>query len=105
MAEDDIDMTDDWMNPVPHAYTCIHDIPKPGDPIEYRIERERRVICFGNPGSYTQWDFWASFDSAEKRDAELARLRKHHPIWHLRARDRDPYREYITGMAWGGDYG
>jgi hypothetical protein len=61
--------------------------------IRYLIEREKRVICFGSPGSITQWDYWASYDTPEERDKALADLRKRHPVWHLRARDRDPWSE------------
>lgn len=88
------DLTDDWMNPPTHSSFTYHE-PQPGDPIEYLIERERRIICFGNPGSIKRWDFWSKYDTVEERDVAFARLREHHPRWHLRARDRDPYWDRI----------
>lgn len=86
------DLTDDWMNPqsVDKMFTAPRE-PQPGDPIEYLIEREKRTICFGNPGSITSWEYWSKYDTVEKRDEALARLRAEHPMWHLRKRDRDPY--------------
>ena len=91
------DMTDDWMNPRPSSWSGSIRSPRPDDPTEYLIERERRIICFGSPGSITKWDYWSKYDTPELRDAALKRLREQHPAWHLRARDRHPYREKFYG--------
>lgn len=86
------DMTDDWMNPKPYTpYTST--APSPNDPIEYRIERQRRVPTFGSP--VFEWDYWSAYDTAKERDAALKRIRLEHPRWVLRARDRNPCMEYI----------
>lgn len=86
------DMTDDWMSPkTSELYT--HRTPQRGDPVRYLIERQRRIPTFGDP--IHQWDQWSSHDTAEKRDAELSKLRKEHPVWRLRARDHDPYMEEV----------
>ena len=88
------DMTDDWMNPKPSAGYTYRE-PQPGDPTEYLIEREKRIPVFGNPGSITRWEYWSKHDTKEARDEELKRLRKSHPMWHLRARDRNPWMERV----------
>lgn len=91
-----VDMTDDWMNPKPmQAY--VSEAPK--NEMEYLIERERRIICFGNPGSITQWEVWDKYTVKKERDKALQRLSKEHPMWHLRARDRNPYMEQIRRGA------
>lgn len=81
---------DDWMNPQT-ASSFAHRAPHPDDPKEYLIERERRIICFGNPGSITRWDYWAKYDTAEERDGALQRIHQQHPSWHVRKRDSHPY--------------
>lgn len=87
-----VDMTDDWMNPPLHSSSSfIYKSPTKDDPMEYLIERQRRLITFGDP--LYRWDYWAKYDTAEARDAALARLREEHPVWHLRGRDRHPYWE------------
>jgi hypothetical protein len=88
------DMTDDWMNP-PRSSSYTYREPRPDDPMEYLIEREKRVPVFGNPGSITKWEYWSKHDTKEERDAELKKLRERHPMWHLRARDRHPWMERI----------
>jgi hypothetical protein len=88
------DMTDDWMNPS-RSTSYTHREPQFGDPTEYLIEREKRRITFGSPGSITNWEYWDKFDTAESRDAALARLVERHPMWHLRARDRNPWMEKV----------
>lgn len=88
------DYSDDWMNPRPSSGYTYRE-PQAGDPKEYLIEREKSVPVFGNPGYITQWDYWAKYDDPEERNKELARLREAHPMWHLRARDRDPYMERL----------
>jgi hypothetical protein len=90
MPKEDPDYTDDWMNP--HRAThYVYKEPQPSDPVRYLIEREKRVICFGNPGSITKWEYWAKYDTEEARDAALKRLHEEHPMWHLRARNEHPY--------------
>lgn len=78
------DYTDDWMNPQRSASFAVSKRQYP----RYLIEREKLVPVFGPGGSITQWDYWVSFDTAEKRDAELKRLRGQHPMWHLRPVDQ-----------------
>lgn len=91
-----VDYTDDWMNPKPTGTSSFtYRAPQSGDPIEYLIERQKRTPVFGNPGSITSWEYWSKYDTAEKRDEVLVRLRIDHPIWQLRARDRDPYAERL----------
>jgi hypothetical protein len=90
---DDIDMTDTWMNPQPVTWTQPPE-PEP-DQVDYLIERAKKTIVFGNPGSITEWAFWARFDNKKDRDKELKRLSKDHPMWHLRARDSYPYKERL----------
>jgi hypothetical protein len=84
-----VDMTDDWMNPKPMTW----ETPKVDDKDEFLIERARKVVCFGNPGYIIEWDFWSKHDTKAERDAALVKLSEEHPMWHLRARDRNPWLE------------
>lgn len=86
------DMTDDWMNPPRSSSWTASPEPKPDD-VEYLIERMKRTICFGSPGSITSWEYWAKYATPEARDKALADLHDRHPAWHLRARDRRPWAE------------
>lgn len=89
-----VDMTDDWMNPSSSGVT----IGWKGEPAENKdefiIERARRLICFGNPGSIVTWEQWSfSYDTAAERDAALEKLSAEHPMWSLRARTRNRWKE------------
>lgn len=88
-----VDHEDDWMNPKSVSWQSPPP-PKMGE-IEYLIERAKRQICFGSPGSIVQWHFWSKHDTAQKRDEELKRLSDEHPLWHLRARNSHPYMERL----------
>ncbi len=91
----DPDMTDDWMNPTNlFAWT----IPTPENKMIYAIQRAKKTICFGNPGHIVEWKEWSKHDTAEARNAELAKLEEEHPMWRLRKRDYNPYLESI-GMC------
>lgn len=90
-----VDYTDDWMESSRNSIVWEH--KKPENKMLYYIERQRRVICFGNPGSITEWDQWGlSFDTAEARDKEYEKLRKEYPVWSLRKTQKNPYLESIT---------
>ncbi len=87
------DMTDDWWDKTND--TTIFQQSQPENKMEYLIERAEKQVCFGNPGYIQNWRFWASFDTAAKRDEELKRLRGEHPAWRLRTADRNPYLESL----------
>ena len=91
-----IDYTDDWMNPV-SSISYTYREPKPSDPVRYLIERKRRVITFGDP--LYQWDFWTNCATATERDQKLADLRKLHPNWQLRARDENPWLDFLKNRS------
>jgi hypothetical protein len=80
------DLTDDWMNPRTHSWGST--LPEKRG-VKYVIQRERRVIVSGPSGSISRWDQWAEYDTAEDRDLALEKLRQSHPVWHLRARERN----------------
>lgn len=88
------DMTDDWMNPpTSRMWTAT----MPDNKTVFLIERESRVITFGDP--LTEWKEWERFDTAEARDTALARLRAEHPVWSLRSREYNPYMDYIRNPS------
>lgn len=91
-----INYTDDWMNPVSFS-DYVYKEPKPSDPVQYLIERKRRVITFGDP--LYQWDFWTICNTAEERDTKLQKLREEHPNWQLRARDHNPWLEFMRNRT------
>lgn len=86
------DMTDDWMNPPPGGR--IFEMPKVEDKDEFIIERAKRIVCFGNPGSIAEWNTWGvPYATAAERDEALKKLSADHPMWHLRARTRNRWKE------------
>jgi len=85
------DMTDDWMDPQPRTFSFSE--PKIENKTEYLIERARRIPVTGNVSSLVQWATWSVHETKRERDAELKRLSKAHPKWHLRARDRNRWLE------------
>lgn len=87
----DVDMTDTWMNPDMGSFTVSSPVYE--NKTEYFIERCRRQICYGNPGYIDEWATWSVYDTAKERDEELKKLHVKHPMWHLRARDRNRYLE------------
>lgn len=88
-----VDMTDDWMNPSMSGGTSWSP-PKAENKDEFIIERARKQICFGNPGYIVEWDQWGiSYDTAAERDAAINKLSEEHPMWHLRARTRNRWKE------------
>lgn len=86
------DMSDDWMNP---KTSVTYTYREPENKMVYAIERQKRTICFGNPGSITEWVAWSTHETKEARDHELERLRVAHPVWQLRSRDYNPYLERL----------
>lgn len=40
----------------------------------WSIEKERKLVCFGNPGYVMQWDRIASYDTRAEAEAELAKF-------------------------------
>lgn len=92
------DMTDDWMNPQTSYFVPTKE---PKNATVYRILRQKRVICFGNPGSIVEWRVYETFDTAGKRDAQLAKLRKEHPMWRLEATEGNPYFERLGTYSAG----
>lgn len=85
------DLDDDWMHP---SYSSVGWSMKDAEEVRrkrpFLIQRERVIVCtWMGDGPPRRWDEWASFETKEKRDEELARLRKEHPAWHLRARHLD----------------
>ena len=40
----------------------------------WRIEKERRLTCFGSPGYVMQWDHWDSYDTRAEAEEALKRL-------------------------------
>jgi hypothetical protein len=69
--------------------------PKKGD-IDYIIEEERKIICFGNPGYITRWELFTSHGSdKEERDRHFESLNTYHPEIRFRKRDVDAYMGYI----------
>lgn len=91
------DGSDDWMHPSKSTAYVLK--PAVKGKIDYLIERQRRVVCFGNPGYVLEWDLWRSFDTAKQRDEEFDKLRKEHPSWVLKKRNRDEYMENLTRRA------
>ena len=81
-------LEDDWMNPPTSVGTSSR--PKKEDGEVWVIQRQKRTVVFGSPGSITSWATWAEFRSKDERDAELERLRKA-TRWSLRGR-RGHYR-------------
>lgn len=75
-------INDDWMHPTTHSHTWTE--PRHADGTFYLISRKRRIPVTGNVSHIEQWDTWQEFDSKEKRDAELAKLRDM-TTWVLRA--------------------
>lgn len=76
---------DDWMNPRGGLYQTPK--PPPYGTKRYVIEREKRTITFGYPGSITEWRIWSTHDNAKDRDEAYARLVKEHR-WSLRKRNQ-----------------
>lgn len=76
---------DDWMNPPRSLYQT----PKrpPYGTKRYIIEREKRAITFGYPGSITEWHIWSTHDNAKDRDDAYAKLIKDHS-WSIRTRNQ-----------------
>lgn len=73
---------DDWMNPPTQAWTAPS---RRNDGPVWLIQRQKRRIVFGDPGSVTSWEIWAEYEVKEDRDAELKRLRET-TSWSLRGR-------------------
>lgn len=91
----EVDGEDDGMKPVSSE---VWELTIPEDKTNYLIERQVKVICFGNRDFITRWEFWSSFDTKRERNLEFKRLTKLHPIWSLRKRDYNPYRERLKMM-------
>lgn len=81
---------DDWMNPKTSATWTE---PRRKEGTVYEIQRKRRVPVTGNVAYIERWETWQEFDSKEKRDKELERLRKE-TSWHVRGRTA----HYIFGQ-------
>lgn len=47
-----------------------------GDPNQKRwvIEKETRLVCFGNPGYVDQWNYWDSYETREEAESALEKL-------------------------------
>lgn len=74
--------------------------PKPPEnKIEYRILREKKTICFGDPGYITEWQVYEKFDSGPERDARFYELQTEHPMWHLQTSEANPYFEQLLHRA------
>lgn len=86
---------DDWMHP---NRSIAFTMPPPKNGTFHQIQRKRAIPVTGNVSHIYSWDVYREFETKDERDAELAKLRKDHPSWHLRARSLT----YFNGQIIGG---
>lgn len=61
------------------------------DGVQYQIQKERRLTCFGSPGYVMEWSVWRSFDTKDARDEAFEALQSHGSFEdHYRKHDYDP---------------
>lgn len=103
MADIDDDYDDDWMHP-DRAVAYVYDRAKVEADLRakpFLIQRQRVIQCtWVGDGPPTQWDEWDRFSTKRERDAEIARLRKEHPAWQLRARELDSFGRMREPLDW-----
>ena len=62
----------------------------------YIIEVEKKIICFGTPGTIYRWEYYMGFDTAEERDAQYEWLQEYSfNDENYRVRVLDPYDDII----------